>query len=815
MLKDIGAEGSTSCARTPQQNGISEKTNRTLLDLSRTCLLESGLHQKLWAESINFCNQILNVITTHKVENKSPFEIIYGRKPYLGHIQPFGSKCCILDQTPNKEKMEPRSIDGILVGLNDGVLGYRVLIPGKIPGTGTVRVSNNVRFYRESPLRHTPQQKPSDNGDSNAGPDTERRNIHSEDSNSSSASENVPEETQTPPNNGTGGANSSSPETEASVERTSQPGAADQRLSERLQRQPVPRTGSQQQQPSDEEQRATNQQPRQNEQQQPSLTEQQSSASVEQPSNDDNQQPGSSRAIDNSPERRSRRKPRGSRGGKQVQKRKYEGTRIQLRDRTKYGYHANVAAPKSSEDESDDTPQTYEEAMNSPEKDQWFESMKAEINSMHSLNVWELTELPSGKRSLGNRWVFRKKRNSAGEVESYKSRLVLKGFLQKAGVDFNELYSPVSKFETIRTILNIAAKEKLVAYQFDVVSAFLHAELTDKIIYMDQPKGFSDGTKKVCKLKKSIYGLRQSNRMFHLKIKSIFLELGLVQSTADYCVFYSNGASKIQVCLYVDDGICTGVTEEVILEFLDKLKETTPVGKDIYSEDNSEPVDITSYQELIGSIMYLAQGSRPDIAFGISVLSRYMHCPTKNLFNHAKRVLKYLNATQNYGIHYDGDKDGRFQYFCDSDYAACTKTRKSTTGIVIFSNGSPLYWASRKQPTVSLSTCESETIAAADLAKVALWFHRLVSELGYSDIPIMQLDNQAALRLVKESQLSRRTRHMEVRHLFIQEKIAEKKLDVTFVPSDKNLSDICTKPMNKPCFQRLRDLLGIKPIGQA
>ena len=97
--------------------------------------------------------------------------------------------------------------------------------------------------------------------------------------------------------------------------------------------------------------------------------------------------------------------------------------------------------------------------MNSPEKDQWFESMKAEINSMHSSNVWELTELSSGKRSLGNRWVFRKKRNSAGEVESYKSRLVLKGFLQKAGVDFNELYSPVSKFETIRTILNIVAKE--------------------------------------------------------------------------------------------------------------------------------------------------------------------------------------------------------------------------------------------------------------------------------------------------------------------------------------------------------------------
>ena len=170
MLKDIGAEGSTSCARTPQQNGISEKTNRTLLDLSRTCTLESGLHQKLWAESISFCNQILNVITIHKVENKSPFEIIYGRKPYLGHIQPFGSKCCILDQTPNKEKMEPRSIDGVLVGLNDvysvtectSLVKYlvRVLLKFLTTFDSTEKAHSGTHHYRSLQTVEIPTQGP-------------------------------------------------------------------------------------------------------------------------------------------------------------------------------------------------------------------------------------------------------------------------------------------------------------------------------------------------------------------------------------------------------------------------------------------------------------------------------------------------------------------------------------------------------------------------------------------------------------------------------------------------------------------------------
>ena len=348
--------------------------------------------------------------------------------------------------------------------------------------------------------------------------------------------------------------------------------------------------------------------------------------------------------------------------------------------------------------------------------------------------------------------------------------------------------------------------------------------------------------------------------MFHLKIKSIFIELGLLQSSADHCVFHSSDSRRLLIVLYVDDGIITGINEKVILEFLNRLKQklgikfkvldyflglqiertptmgviihqqryiqdlvekfemqnskpvSTPVDRDIYSEDKTESAAHMPYPELVGAVLYLSSGSRPDISFAISYLSRFMHSPTMNLWTCAKRLLRDLNHTRNFGICYDGEQSGSYQFFCDSDYAACPRTRKSTSGMVIVANGGPLFWASRKQTSTALSSCEAELMSAADFAKVALWFHRLVSELGYPEVPRIQIDNQASIKLILESQLSRRTRHIEVRFYFVREKVEERKLEIVHVPSQKNLSDILTKPMNKTCFQRLRDSIGIRKV---
>ena len=748
MLKEIGAEHTTSNSRTPQQNGISERTNRTLVDLARTLIIDNNLNKSLWAEAIGYCTQILNAITINKFENKSAYEIIYKKRPYLGKIHPFGSECYVLDQRPNRKKFDPKSLKGVLVGLNDGVLGYRVLIPG----TTSVRVSNNVVFPRKSPLSHPSVPKPSDGGDPQQGPSTSSQ-VHDGEVDSMDEEESAPDVPAEPNQDNDEGMTDqrpTTPENFSSDSQQPQPTEEEQPPIGGSQRQPEQQRTNRQLQPRQQQSQITSQ--RQSEQPRDSSSEQPSESVEQQGSGVDDQQPGTSGQSGHvSHTQKKKRRGKGARVPQQ------ESTRV-LRDRSKIKkpdrYMAGVAASQSC-DEQSDTPQTYEQAMNSPSRNEWLSAMRDELKSMETLNVWTLTELPPGKRSLGCRWVFKQKKDSSGKVERHRARLVLKGFLQKQGIDFKELYSPTAKYETVRAVLNIAAKEKLIAFQFDVTTAFLYAELDNQTLFMDQPPGFEDGSRRVCKLNKSIYGLRQSNRMFHLKIKSILLDLKLVQSSADYCVFYSKGDDRILVCLYVDDAICLGRNEKVINEFMEKLKQkleikykpleyflglqirrtsdmgviihqqqyikellekfqmqnckpvSTPIERTVYGEDKTDPIDDSKYRELIGSIMYVAQGTRPDIAFAVSFLSRFLHCPTKNLWGCAKRLLQYLNATRNYGIYYDSNASGTYNYFVDSDYASCPQTRKSTSGMIIVANNGPIFWQSQKQSSVALSTCEA------------------------------------------------------------------------------------------------------------
>ena len=754
--------------------------------------------------------------------------------------------------------MGDRGIEAFLAGLKDGVLGYRVLLRG----TNSIRVSNNIHFLRESPFRRLVVRESSDGGAAKEGPSSAPQNNGNEEDSLANQPGPAPNPEETGEESDS--EQPATPEDSSPTEQQLQPTDAPSRSPEFGQREPGQQTSSssQQQQVPNETQRDSSQSH--------SRGQQQSDDRVEQRRDEvgewsiggaDEQQPGTSGQTSDDMSVRAR-------SDRPIRPRKdpsiYVEDPIRLPSKRKRKprkpAQVNAVTSKSNESSLPEEPQTFDQAMRSPHKDDWMSSMKEELSSMDALNVWTLMELPPGRRSLPCRWVFKAKRSAEGEIERFRSRLVLKGFMQREGIDYNELFSPTAKLETIRTVLNIGAKEKLFTYQFDVKTAFLYAELEDQEIFMTQPPGFEDGTKRVCKLNKSIYGLKQSNRMFHLKIKSIFAELGLFQSSADHCVFHSNDSRRLIIVLYVDDGVITGVNEKVILDFLNRLKQrleikfkildyflglqiertsnmgviihqqryiqdlvekyqmhnskpvSTPVDRDIYSEDTTSSAEHMPYRELIGAILFLSSGCRPDISFTISFLSRYMHSPTMKLWNSAKRLLRYLNHTRNYGIRYDGDQDGKYQFFCDSDYAACPRTRKSTSGMVIVANGGPLFWASRKQSCTALSTCESETIAASDFAKVALWFHRLVSELGYHEIPRIQIDNQASLKLILESQLSRRTRHIEVRFHFIREKVDEKKLELAYVSSNSNLSDLMTKPFNRTCFQKLREAIGIKPV---
>lgn len=205
---------------------------------------------------------------------------------------------------------------------------------------------------------------------------------------------------------------------------------------------------------------------------------------------------------------------------------------------------------------SQSEPRNYQEAKNSPE---WCAAMKAEIEALELNDTWVLVDLPPDKEAIGCKWVYKIKFNADGSIERFKARLVAKGYTQQKGLDYHETFSPVAKLVKIRTLLAVATIKGWNLFQFDVNNAFLHGEL-DEEVYMELPPGYSNGdSKKVCRIKKSLYGLKQASRQWYSKLSKFIIEQGYIQSKADYSLFTkSTGNSFTAVLVYVDDIIVAG-----------------------------------------------------------------------------------------------------------------------------------------------------------------------------------------------------------------------------------------------------------------
>ena len=202
-------------------------------------------------------------------------------------------------------------------------------------------------------------------------------------------------------------------------------------------------------------------------------------------------------------------------------------------------------------------PNTYNEAIRNSDKMLWKKAMDSEMNSLKENKTWVLVDLPKNRKAIPCKWVFRIKLNSDGSVEKYKARLVIKGFSQKKGIDYDQTFSPVAKSGTIRAVLSVAASEGLSLLQFDVTTAFLNSSI-DEEIFMKQPEGYNDGSGRVCLLRRSLYGLKQAPRCWNRCIADVLKEIGFRQSDADACLFIKERRdSKLML---------------VLNEFIDELK---------------------------------------------------------------------------------------------------------------------------------------------------------------------------------------------------------------------------------------------------
>ena len=592
-LKSKGIRHETTTPFTPQQNGVSERLNRTLQEMALSQVQHAGLPREFWAESVSTACYVRNRLPVTSV-GVSPFERWYGRKPTVKHLRVFGCTAFALKPNPYRRKMEAKSEQMRFVGYQKGTKGY----PLYDEKNKCLVIRRDV-VYKEVNCKGdeiivTPVDAESSDM-TKIGKDVYDPDLQSD------AQDDV---------------------LEAEINN----GDADKR--------------------------------------------------------DDSATTTRSGRVS--------RKPRclgDWAGDKELE-------------------FLDLIADSSAVQQclffhGICEPQSIEEALETPEATHWKQAADEEMEALNKVNTWKLVELPEGQKPVGCRWIFTVKTDNNGSIERYKARLVAKGYAQEPGIDFNEPFAPVVRLNTLRALLAYSVQNNVMIHQMDVTTAFLNGSLAEEV-YMEQPPGYIVLEKKhlVCYLQRSLYGLKQSPRCWNIKFCELMEQIGFQQLKSDCCVFTRDDPLTF-VSLYVDDLVLImensetmdelklmfmkhfimkdmgplhyilgigciqeesriGLTQNAYIEKLvDKygLTEAKPVSTPsdpnvtLQKDDGfSKPVNKKMFQSLVGSLLYAALATRPDVQYAVSNGAKYSAAPTQAHWNAAKRVLRYLKGTKNFAL---------------------------------------------------------------------------------------------------------------------------------------------------------------------
>jgi transposase InsO family protein len=739
---------------TPEQNGKAERLNRTLLEKARSMLADSDLPLEAWGEAVMTANYLRNRSPTAG-RDLTPYEMMTGKRPDVGHLRVFGSKAFVHIPKEKRNKLDFKGAPGHMVGYSINSKGYRILMEGNY-----VIDSRDVIFDEHTHKSSHIMQRPSTDGalDSNKGALDSTDSLPDLDCSSESESDGDEEDATFGPN-----------------PNIQPPGTADNNLPD----------------------------------------------------------PGSSTGPG---PRRSSRANKGT-----LNPYRYVGDG---KNPVTHSATAMVAAIDLEE------PKSYSAALNSKAADLWQHAMDEEMASLISNNTWTLEMPPPGVKPIPVKWVYKIKRDGDGNIERYKARLVAKGFKQQEGVDYDEVFAPVSKYSTLRALLAKAAADNMELHLLDIKTAFLNGDL-EETIYICQPEGYVQGDPALaCHLNKSLYGLKQAPRAWHNRLHRELVSYGYRASEADPGLYiYSGKSADIFLLVYVDDILIASTDMSMVKDIKHRLMGTfdardlgeasTYLGITIardrgsgtikisqprltndliskfgmddsktksipvsaatkFSKDEGEPLDTTKYpySELLGSLMYLSVCTRPDISFATGSLARYMSNPTTVHWQAAKGVLRYLAGTSDLGITFGKSGSFDFRGYCDADYAGDIDTRRSTTGYVFTLNGGAISWQSKRQPTVAASTTEAEYMAAAAAVKEGLWLRKLLSDFSINIQPINILaDNQSAIKILRNPISSLRSKHIDVIHHFARERVMRNEVVFTYTPTNQMIADVLTKAL--------------------
>ena len=427
------------------------------------------------------------------------------------------------------------------------------------------------------------------------------------------------------------------------------------------------------------------------------------------------------------------------------------------------------------------------------------------------------------------------------------------------------MFSPVARAESIRILIALEAKLKWDLHHLDVKSAFLNGEIKEEV-YVHQPEGFIKKGKEeyVLRLRKALYGLKQAPRAWNYKLDDTLRSMGFIKSVSHQAVYTSNiKEDRILVGVYVDDLIITGSNTRRIEEFKSSMKtkfEMTDFGLlnsylgleviqrkseirlcqtnyalKVLDEFNmkecnlaktpmecrlrlskkgeGEEVEPTYFRKLIGCLRYLTL-TRSDLIFSVSYLSRFTSKPFSNHMAAAKRVLRYIKGTVDYGLVYVSEREPRLTEYYDSDYAGDLDDRKSTSGYIFLLGSKQFAWNCSKQKVIALSSCEVEYISSTSAVCQGVWISRFMHELIEEFIENFDLciDNKSAIKISRNPIYHARTKHIEVRFHFIRNSVEEDKVKVKYIRTEDQLADLFTKPLGITKCLKFREKIGLVKV---
>jgi hypothetical protein len=429
-----------------------------------------------------------------------------------------------------------------------------------------------------------------------------------------------------------------------------------------------------------------------------------------------------------------------------------------------------------------------------------------------------------------------------------------------------ESYAPVARNESMLLLLGLVAREDLELYALDVKTAFLNGDLEEEV-WMEQPQGFVVGnSEKKCKLNKALYGLKQAARAWHIKLLTTLKELGFSQGLGDRCIFYKDRPEgRIIVLFYVDDALVAAMTVEGIDWLFTELSKRFDLrnlgpasqflGREIVRDRKFRTLTVTqcaytkkiiakfgmeeanprlmpmcagavfkrtqapkellkdeeqaAFAEIIGSLLYLAAHTRPDIAYAVGALSRYMTKPSNDHWRAAKGIVRYLAGTVQEGITF-GQRQARVEGYCDSDFAGDIETRRSRSGYIFMFGGGAFAWNSKLQTTVATSTAGAEYVAGAAAAKMALYVQKLMADFAQDrEVIQIKIDNQGALMMINAGIDTPRTKHISVAYHFVRESCLRQEIEFVACKTGDQAADFMTKSLGRQMLNRCKLLAGM------